>query len=240
MKVSSRVVAVIPAGGSGQRMGSSTPKQFLTLGHSPLLLHCLLVFERAASISEVILVVPTDERSRTLSEVVERYGIRKVLKVVAGGATRQESVYHGLKETDPEAEIVVVHDAVRPFVTEELIDRSIEMTRKSGAAIVAVPMKDTVKQVDADGHLTKTLDRSNLWLAQTPQVFRRALLLEAYRKAECDQFHATDDAALVERIGHKVAIVPGRWDNIKITTPEDMAMAEAILAARSSVGKGML
>jgi 2-C-methyl-D-erythritol 4-phosphate cytidylyltransferase len=227
-----KVVAVIPAAGSGQRMGTAIPKQFLTLGDVPLLLYSLQAFERSASISEVILVVPKEERELTLSDIVERHGIKKVLKIVAGGATRQESVYHGLKETDPEAEIVVIHDAVRPFVTEDLIERSIEAARKGAGAIVAVPMKETVKEVEPDGHILRTLDRSRLWLAQTPQTFRRALLQEAYRKAECDRFHATDDAAVMEHVGEKIVIVPGRWDNIKITTAEDLQMAEAILAGR--------
>jgi 2-C-methyl-D-erythritol 4-phosphate cytidylyltransferase len=232
-----RVAAVIPAAGTGRRMEAAIPKQFLMLGDVPLLLHSLQVFERAASISQVILVVPKDERERTLSGVIERYGIKKVVKIVAGGATRQESVYHGLKETDPEAEVVVVHDAVRPFVTEDLIERSIEAAQKSGGAIVAVSMKETVKQVGPDGHILHTVDRAHLWLAQTPQTFRRALLMEAYRKAEYDGFHATDEAAVMERLGHKVAIVPGRWDNIKITTPEDFQMAEAILAGRRNASQ---
>lgn len=213
-------------------MRTAVPKQYMMLGDGPLMVHALRVFDRTASVAEVILVVPKEQQARTLSEVVERFGIRKVHKVVAGGVTRQESVYHGLKETDPETEIVVVHDAVRPFVTEDIIERSIEIARKSGGAVVAVPMKETVKQVSAEGQIQRTLDRSHFWLAQTPQTFRRALLLEAYRKAECDRFHATDDAMLVERLGQKVAVVQGRWDNIKITSPEDMEMAEAILAGR--------
>src|SRR5207237_6737556 len=125
---------------------AAIPKQFLMLGDVPLLLHSLQVFERAASISQIILVVPKEERERTLSEIIARYGLKKVAKVVAGGATRQVSVYHGLQETDPEAEVVVVHDAVRPFVTEDLIERSIEAAQTSGGAIVAGPMKETVKQ----------------------------------------------------------------------------------------------
>ena len=218
-------------------MDAAIPKQFLMLGDVPLLLHSLQVFERAGSISQIILVVPKDERERTLSEIIERYGIKKVVKIVAGGATRQESVYHGLQETDPEAEVVVVHDAVRPFVTEDLIERSIEAAQTSGGAIVAVPMKETVKQVGPDGHILHTVDRAQLWLAQTPQTFRRGLLLEGYRKAEYDGFHATDEAAVMERLGQKVAIVPGRWDNIKITTPEDFQMAEAILAGRRNAAQ---
>jgi 2-C-methyl-D-erythritol 4-phosphate cytidylyltransferase len=210
-------------------MGAATPKQFLALGDVPLLLHCLRVFERAPSVSQVILVVPENERERTLVDVIKRYDIKKVLRVVAGGATRQESVYEGLKTSDPEAEIVVVHDAVRPFVTEDLIERSIAEARHTGGAIVGVPMKETVKQVGADGHILCTIDRSPLWLAQTPQAFRRALLLEAYEKANSERFDATDEAGVMEWFGHKVAIILGSWDNIKITTPEDLQMAEAIL-----------
>jgi 2-C-methyl-D-erythritol 4-phosphate cytidylyltransferase len=227
-----KVVAIIAAGGTGTRMGTATPKQFLMLGERPLLLHSLWVFDRAPSVTEVVLVVPKEERAHALANVVERYGVKKVVNVVAGGATRQESVYNGLKETDDDTEIVVIHDAVRPFVTEDLIERSIEVARSLGGAIVAVPMKDTPKQVGPDGRIQRTLDRTGLWLAQTPQTFRRALMLEAYRKAEGDRLPATDDAVLVERLGQTVGIVPGSWENIKITTPEDLVIAEAILAVR--------
>ena len=223
---------MVPAGGAGKRMGAGTPKQFLMLDGVPMMLHALRVLDRAPSVTEVILVVPKQERDRALTEVVERYGLKKVLKVVPGGATRQESVHHGLNEVDEDVEIVVVHDAVRPFVTEDLIERSIEAARKHGGAIAAVPMKDTPKQAGPDRLIQRTLDRTGLWLAQTPQTFRRALVVEAYRKAAIAHVHATDDAALVERLGHAVAIVEGNWENIKITTPEDMILAEAILAAR--------
>jgi 2-C-methyl-D-erythritol 4-phosphate cytidylyltransferase len=232
MKAAGKVVAVVPAGGTGKRMGAGTPKQFLMLGGVPLMLHALRVLDRTPGVTEVILVVPKEERDRALSEVVEQYGLKKVLKVVPGGATRQESVQHGLNEVDKDVEIVVVHDAVRPFVTGDLIARSIEAARQHGGAIAAVPMKDTPKQAGPDGLIQKTLDRAGLWLAQTPQTFRRALVVEAYRKAAIEHVRATDDAALVERSGQKVAIVQGSWENIKITTPEDMILAEAILAAR--------
>ena len=234
MKVAGKVVAVVPAGGTGKRMGAGTPKQFLMLDGVPLMLHALRVLDRAPGVAEVVLVVPKEERDRALSEVVERYGLKKVLKVVPGGATRQESVRHGLNEVDKDVEIVVVHDAVRPFITEDRIERSIEAARQHGGAIVAVPMKDTPKQAGPDRLIQRTLDRTELWLAQTPQTFRRALVVEAYQKAAIAHVHATDDAALVERLGHKVAIVEGSWENIKITTPEDMILAEAILAARKS------
>ena len=232
MKAAGKVVAVVPAGGTGKRMGAGIPKQFLMLDGVPMMLHALRVLERTPGVTEVILVVPKEERDRALSEVVERYGLKKVLKVVPGGATRQESVHHGLNEVDDDVEIVVVHDAVRPFITEDRIERSIEAARRHGGAIVAVPMKDTPKQAGPDRLIQRTLDRTELWLAQTPQTFRRALVVEAYRTAAMAHVHATDDAALVERLGHKVAIVEGSWENIKITTPEDMILAEAILAAR--------
>lgn len=234
MAKTGRIAAVVPAGGIGKRMGVGTPKQFLMLDGVPMMLHSLRVFERVSGVTEVVLVVPKQERDRALAEVVERYGLKKVLKVVPGGATRQESVQHGLNEVDEDVEIVVVHDAVRPFVTGDLIERSIEAARKHGGAIVAVPMKDTPKQAGPDGLIQKTLDRAGLWLAQTPQTFRRALVVEAYRKASIAHVHATDDAALAERLGHAVAIVEGSWENIKITTPEDMILAEAILAARKA------
>ena len=232
MKAAGKVVAVVPAGGTGKRMGAGTPKQFLMLDGVPMMLHALRVLERAPGVTEVILVVPREERERALNEVVERYGLKKVLKVVPGGATRQESVQHGLNEVDEDVEIVVVHDAVRPFITGDRIERSIEAARKHGGAIVAVPMKDTPKQAGPDRLIQRTLDRTDLWLAQTPQTFRRALVVEAYRTAAIAHVHATDDAALVERLGHQVAIVEGSWENIKITAPEDMILAEAILAAR--------
>ena len=227
-----RVVAVIPAGGTGMRMGADVPKQFLPLGGVPMLLHSLRAFDRAPSVDAVILVVPHEEQRRALTDVIERYGVKKVQKVVAGGETRQQSVYNGLKETGPDVEIVVVHDAVRPFVTEDLIEQSIQAARKGGGAIVAIPMKDTPKQAGPDRQIQRTLDRNELWLAQTPQTFRRDLLLEAYEKAAIERLQATDDAALVERLGHKVGIVAGTWENIKITTPEDLVIAEAILASR--------
>jgi 2-C-methyl-D-erythritol 4-phosphate cytidylyltransferase len=237
MKSAGRVVAIVPAGGAGKRMGGATPKQFLMLGEWPMLLYSLRVLDQSPSVAEVILVVPKEERAHALADVVERYRVKKVLKVVAGGATRQESVSNGLQETGADVEIVVVQDAVRPFVTEDLIEGSIQMARKVGGAVVAIPMKDTPKQVGPDGLIQKTLDRTGLWHAQTPQTFRRAILVEAYRKAQAEHIHATDDAALVERLGQPVGIVPGSWENIKITTPEDLMIAEAVLAARSPKGK---
>src|SRR3989449_8993473 len=194
-------------------MGAETPKQFLPLGGVPLLLHSLWAFDQAPSVDAVILVVPAKQERRVLIDIVERYAVKKVQKVGAGGETRQQSVHNGLKETDPDVEIVVVHDAVRPFVTEDLIERSIEAARKGGGAIVAVPMKDTTKQAGPDRQIQRTLDRNDLWLAQTPQAFRRAPLLEAYEKAALEHLPSTGDARLGARCGPHVGIVPRILDN---------------------------
>ena len=214
-------------------MGSHTPKQFLTLGGLPVLVHTLRVLEAADSVGEIILVVPEADREFCLQEIVTRHRLSKVNKIVAGGERRQDSVRHGLSAIDGDPDLVLVHDAVRPFLTREMITGVLEQAAKHGAAVVAIPMRDTVKQVGADRLIECTVDRRSLWLAQTPQAFRLALLREAHRKAEQEGFHATDDAQLVERLGHRVALVEGSAENIKITRPEDLAIGEAILTART-------
>jgi 2-C-methyl-D-erythritol 4-phosphate cytidylyltransferase len=214
-------------------MGGSTPKQFLTLGGLPVLVHCLRVLELSESVEAVVLAVPEADREFCLHDIVSRHGFAKVAHIVAGGAQRQDSVRLGLTTVKDDTDLVLVHDAVRPFFTPDLVNRVVAKAVEHGAAIVAIPMRDTVKSVDAGNLVETTVDRRRLWLAQTPQVFRRALLEEAHRKAQVDDFYATDDAQLVERLGHRVAIVEGSGENIKITRPEDLAIGEAILAARS-------
>jgi 2-C-methyl-D-erythritol 4-phosphate cytidylyltransferase len=213
-------------------MGGGTPKQFLVLGGLPVLVHTLRVLERAKPVTEIILVVPEPDREYCLREIVTRHGFGKVARLVAGGDERQDSVRRGLAAVATEADVVLVHDAVRPFLTIDMVDGVIEKAAEYGAAVVAVPMRDTVKETQADGLIARTLDRSRLWLAQTPQAFQRALLEEAHQKALVAGFQATDDAQLVERLGHPVAIVEGSVENIKITRPEDLSIGEAILAAR--------
>jgi len=214
-------------------MGSQTPKQFLTLGGLPVLVHTLRVLEAADSIGEVILVAPEADREYCLREIVTRHRLSKVHKIVTGGERRQDSVRHGLSAIESNPELVLVHDAVRPFLTREMIVGVLEQAAKHGAAVVGVPMRDTVKQVGADRLIEGTVDRRSLWLAQTPQAFRLELLREAHREAEQQGFHATDDAQLVEHLGHRVALVDGSAENIKITRPEDLAIGEAILSARA-------
>lgn len=213
-------------------MGSNTPKQFLSLGGLPIIVYSLQVFEQSESIAEVVLAVPEADREFCLKEIVTRHGLTKVRRIVAGGEQRQDSVRHGLAAVDETIDLVLVHDAVRPFVTPDMVGRVVQRAGEYGAAVVAIPMRDTVKRMGADGLVEGTVDRGGLWLAQTPQVFRRELLQEAHQKALVDGFQATDDAQLVERLGHRVAIVEGSGENIKITRPEDLAIGEAILAAR--------
>jgi 2-C-methyl-D-erythritol 4-phosphate cytidylyltransferase len=180
-----------------------------------------------------VLAAPQADLDYCKKDIVEKHGFKKVRQIVAGGAERQDSVRLGLAEVGTDAEIVLVHDAVRPFLTAGMVAQVAEAAAKHGAAIVAIPMRDTVKRVGPDGLIDETVDRKLLWLAQTPQAFKRTLLEDAHARALKSGFRATDDAQLVEQLGHRVAIVEGSTDNIKVTRPEDLAMGESILAARS-------
>lgn len=213
-------------------MGGSVPKQFLSLGGQPLIIHSLRVLQASRAIDEIILAVPQSEMEYCLTHIVNPHRFTKVKKVVPGGHERQDSVRHALEEVHEEVDVVLVHDAVRPFLTERMVDEVVSVARAKGAAIIALPMKDTVKQVGADHVIERTIDRRPLWLAQTPQAFRRDWLLAAHRKAHAEGVHATDDAYLVEWIGHPVSVVEGSGENIKVTRPEDMVIGEAIWASR--------
>jgi len=233
-----RVAAVVPAAGSGQRMGRSTPKQFLRLDGVPILVHTLRVFEASPLIHEVCLVVPQGREKQCREELLEPYRLKKVTQTVPGGATRQDSVYRGLSTISPEAVRVVVHDGVRPFLSPELLKRVIKASERGDGAIAAVPLKDTAKYVHEDGTVDRTPDRARLYLAQTPQVFLKNVLIEAYSKAYVDGVNSTDDSALVERLGYRVRVVEGSWENIKITTADDLDLAEKIIRMRRSGKKG--
>lgn len=234
MRVDEWVAAVVPAGGSGTRMGNEVPKQFLQLGDVPLLIHALRVFESSRMIAEIVVVVPRDAVAYCQQELLPQFAFSKISTVIAGGARRQDSVWNGLQAVDGRTNIVVVHDAVRPFVTGVMVEQVVERARTSGAAIAAIPLHDTVKRATPDGMIETTLDRQQLWSAQTPQAFKLELLREAHRSSWQSGVEATDDAFLVEQIGHHVSIVNGSPDNIKITRPEDLMMGEAILAARGN------
>ena len=231
-----RVAAIIPAAGRGVRMGGKTPKQFLTLGGLPLLIHTLRVLDIADEVHEIIVVAPETDLAYCREIVGTTYRFTKVIRVVQGGAQRQDSVRNGLRAIDNHFGFVLVHDAVRPFLTRAMITQSVEAANRHGASVIAVPMRDTVKRVTNEDMVESTLDRECLWLAQTPQVFRTDLLRDAHEHGILDAIQATDDAALVERLGHPVAIVQGSAENMKITRPEDWVIGEAILAARDKRG----
>ncbi|NKB82320.1 MAG: 2-C-methyl-D-erythritol 4-phosphate cytidylyltransferase [Nitrospirales bacterium] len=227
-----RVAAIVPAAGRGIRMGMGTPKQFLTLGGIPLLIHALQVLDRVHEVNEIVLVVPAADLASCTHDILPAFHFTKVIRLVQGGAQRQDSVRHGLEAIYKDFDLALVHDAVRPFLSIKMVREAIEGASQHGACIVAVPMRDTIKRVKHGEMVDSTLDRESLWLAQTPQVFRTALLREAHKQGIRDEIQATDDAALVERLGHPVAIVEGSAENMKITRPEDLVIGEAILASR--------
>jgi len=209
-------------------MASDRPKQFLLLAGMPVIFHTLKPFEQCDNIHEVIVVLPAEESAGFLS-LAGKYGLRKLARVVPGGATRADSVKRGLMSIRAAtAEIVAVHDGVRPFVTVEEIDATIETARADGAAILVAPVTDTIKQVDSE-RVVKTLDRDGLRRALTPQCFRYDVLRHAYEAADVTDPSLTDESVLVEQLGHTVSIVEGSGRNIKITTAEDLAVAEVLL-----------
>lgn len=214
---------MIPAGGVGARLGSTLPKQFLRLGREPILAATVGHFRRHPDVRAIVVAAPAAHLART-RRLLTRPGRRSALAVVAGGATRQESVWRALAAIPADAEIVVVHDAVRPFIDRGLIDTVVAAAVAGGAAICALPVAETVKRV-REGLVEATVDREGLWVVQTPQAFRADLLREAHDKARRDGIAGTDDAMLVERLGHRVRVVRGRRDNLKITTPEDLRRA---------------
>lgn len=224
-----KVTALVPAAGMGKRMGKTVAKQFLLLGDKPLLAHTLLAFQRAAEIDEIIPILSQEDMETCLSEIIERFHITKVKTLVAGGKERQDSVANGMHKLAKDAAVVLVHDGVRPFVTPEMISACVDRAKKGECVTVGVPIKDTIKEVSADGMVRKTLERSKLWAVQTPQAFPAKILKHAYDEAQRLRIFATDDAALVERTGGAVRMIMGSYENIKITTPEDLLLAEEIL-----------
>ncbi len=231
MRFTMKAVAIIPAGGSGRRAAASIAKQYLLLQGLPVLVHTLRVFQNAEAVSGIVLVVPADDVEFVRTRMVEKYGLAKVARVVAGGRERQDSVACGLRAVSPDSDIVMVHDAVRPFVTGEMIDRVLTAAAECGAASLGIPAKDTIKETTEDGIVHRTLPRGNLWQTQTPQAFSYDLLCRAHAAAKEDRYYGTDDASLVERIGEKVRMIAGSGENMKITTPEDVKMAESFLKA---------
>ncbi|MFC0297834.1 2-C-methyl-D-erythritol 4-phosphate cytidylyltransferase [Geobacillus jurassicus] len=221
--------AIVLAAGQGKRMNAGMNKQFLELGGEPLIVRTLKVFDRDERCARIVLVVNPAERSR-FELLLDRFHIRKVAAFADGGEERQHSVYNGLQALEGE-EIVLIHDGARPFVRVRHLHELADAAIQYGAAIPAVRVKDTIKKVDGL-FVEQTIDRSSLWAVQTPQAFRLSLIMEAHEAAKQAGYLGTDDASLVERIGKPVKIIEGDYRNIKLTTPEDLLFAEAILASR--------
>ncbi len=223
------VSAVIVAAGKGLRMNHSVPKQYLLIAGRPVLGHTLLVFDASERIDEVFVVISKEDFGFCRDTLIPPLNLKKKINLVSGGTERQDSVYNGLRALSPKTDTVVIHDGVRPFVGPEELAACISGVEETGACILGIPVSDTLKHVGKTGRIEKTLARDNIWLAQTPQVFKYELILKAHETARRDGFRGTDDALLVERLGINVKIIPGSKTNIKITTPQDLALAEAIL-----------
>jgi len=225
---SEEVVAIVAAAGRSLRMGGPD-KLFAPLGGRPLLAHTLAAFQDCPAVDRVVLVLAAESLAQGLA-LAEEEGFSKIRTVCPGGRRRQDSVREGL-EVLGSCAWVVVHDGARPLVTPRLIEEGLAAAQETGAAVCALPAQDTVKRVDAQGRVLRTLDRRRLWLIQTPQVFRYDILRQAHKRSRRP---ATDDAALVERLGHRVQVYPGSPRNLKVTTPEDLALAEALLRSETS------
>ena len=202
------------------------PKQFLHLDGKPILSHTLEVFQKSGLVDSVILAVPANELAQTRAQWLNNPPLVK--KIIAGGKQRQDSVCNGFREIDADTDIVLVHDGVRPFITVEMIEATVKAAVEYGAAIMAIPVSDTIKQVDGEGFVARTLDREKLRRVQTPQAFRYSLLARAFAKAADDSYYGTDEGSLIEYINEPVKIIAGSELNIKITRPEDLILAEKI------------
>ena len=224
-----KCAAIVLAAGQGKRMGTKVQKQYLELQGKPILYYALHAFQQSELIDEIVLVVEENYQEFCKNEIVLKYGINKVRKIVPGGAERYHSVWNGLQEI--EAEYVFIHDGARPFVTEDILRRVYEEVISEKACVVGVPVKDTIKIADVMGYAERTPERSLLWQIQTPQVFETSLIKKAYKKMmQCHTINVTDDAMVIEQmLGSKVKLVLGSYENIKITTPDDLKIAEIFL-----------
>lgn len=222
---------VVVAAGRGTRMGTAESKQYLMLRDKPILVHTLETFDSMDEIADICLVVGQQDVERCKAFVSD-YGLHKVASVTAGGSERQHSVQLGLSALSGGVDWVMVHDGVRPFVTPKAVRACMTTAMATGAAVLAVPVKDTIKQVNDSGVITATPERRSLWAIQTPQAFRRSLLERGLAQAAADRFVGTDDAMAVERLGVPVSVAEGDYTNIKITTPDDLPYAEFLLANR--------
>lgn len=228
-----KITAIVLAAGSGTRMKNKTKKQFMEIKGKPVIWYSLFEFEKSR-VDEIILVTGKEDIDYCKKEIVEKYNLKKIKNVVAGGSERYESVYNGLKEVT--GNIVLIHDGARPLINNEIIERSIEGTIKSDACVVGVPVKDTIKRADKEGYIIDTPNRSELWITQTPQSFKTDLVKMAYKKMKEElekgntTLNITDDAMVVEEFTtNQVRFVQGDYKNIKVTTPEDIDIAELFI-----------
>jgi len=230
--VKMKIVALIAAAGKGKRMNARISKPFIPISGKPILAYTIEKFEQCKLIDKIYLIVSPEEREICQKNIILKYNFSKVQELVDGGETRQDSIYNGLKVLDKDTDIVVIHDGARPLVEEIIIQDSIEKAQKYGAAIAVIPIKDTVKKSENSFFIDKTLNREEIWRAQTPQTFKYDIILPAYHRAYEDKYLATDDASIVERYGRKVKLIIGSEENIKITTPFDIIVADIFLKKR--------
>ncbi len=224
-------VALIVAAGKSKRIGGEIPKQFRRLARKPLLNYSLEAFERFSEVSGIVLVLPP-AYSQMLQVRIDLKPFGKIKAIVGGGRRRQDSVLKGLAALPDDADYLLIHDGVRPFPPIAATQRALEAAKETGAAILALPINDTVKVADSNGLIASTVDRRHLWLAQTPQIFRKDLILEGYHRAESDDVRLTDDAGAIELLGKPVCLIRGSYDNLKITVEEDFERAVHILDSR--------
>ncbi len=222
------IAGLVVAGGKSERMGPQADKAFLSLGTQPVLAYSMLAFENCTDIDTIILVVRKDRLSAARG-LVQLYGCSKVTKVLPGGSRRQDSVCNGLAEMDEEVTIVAVHDGARPCVTPQLISETIKSAKRYGSGVAAAKITDTVKEVPKGMVVSKTIDRAHLWAVQTPQTFKKELLEQGYAAANKKRLTVTDEASAVELVHKGIRLVPSSWRNIKITVPEDLAIATSLL-----------
>jgi len=228
--LSNKVIAIVPAAGSGTRYGPRTRKPFLSLNGKPLILWALETLESVPHISHIIPVLKKSDLAKG-QQLFKEYKISKILRIVEGGKERQDSVLNALTGIKGEKSIVLIHDGARPFLTEDMIERSVNELDGFDGVVVGMPPKDTIKETE-HGVVQKTLKRDSLWSIQTPQVFPLQAISAAYEHAYRERYYSTDDAALVERYGGRVKVIKGSYSNIKITTPEDLAFAELLLSQK--------
>ncbi len=228
MSIFYKVSAIIAAAGKSTRMNTGVNKQYMTVAGKPVLAHTIEAFEKTNLISEIIVVISKEDHSVFNDCILSCYKYSKISAVVHGGSDRQASVYNGLQAVSKESAVVCVHDGARPLITPDIIINTVSAAAETGAACTGVPVKDTIKKAGGNGIIEKTLDRSRLWSIQTPQTFKREIIEKAHKNAAMEGFSGTDDSVLVERLGYPVRMIMGSYNNIKITTPEDLIFAEAV------------